>query len=393
MPSPTQKILAGIDGTTYDIGADASVAFSDAILGLPTSGGELFVYPPSTAGTKYLFQSSVLVRRSNATIRFAPGTSLDFAPGSSAASMFDVPLRNFRCHGARVQHAISAATTNRTFFLVRDRPAPQTSNNAAFYDCVFDIEQATAAPIQSFSCIRAEGYDSSGRRGLLVHRCQFLFRPGQAQGHAWTAGDEPLGACAVRTNASQGTILTGSALRGATTGAKGDCGVLVLWDCGHYSIFGDNHVSDLRLVDKSGELAPSLRSSLIRMRKPACAEGHHSLVSCSLFQNCEVDHAVSLLDAYYDHVTGNDFGGLTGHCLGVLWASGSPLVLCANGAHGLSHGTPSTAQGVFSLLNSSEVTISAGFVTEAPHGLPLLRTEGVCRGIHVSPHQVVRPGE
>jgi hypothetical protein len=200
MPSPTQQILDGINGTVYPISSlNASPAFHDAIHNLPNSGGELYVYPPLTPGTKYVFETSVTVRRSNVTMRFAPGTLLDFAPGSSASSIFFIPLRNFRCHSAHVQHSITAASTNRSIFFIQDRPLTQSSNTAAFYDCVFDIEQATTAPIESFSCIRAEGID--GRRGLLVHRSRFLFershRARGPRGIPWSSSETTSTTCSL----------------------------------------------------------------------------------------------------------------------------------------------------------------------------------------------------
>lgn len=328
-----ERVLVGRGGPFFDLDpAAAHLGLQAAVDALPSSGGELFVFPPATPGERYAFAAPVFVNADNVRLRFAPGTTLDFAPGSRADCMVHVRGRGFSCAGLSARHSIDGAVSGRSLVLVEDLGSTSASAAASFTGCRFEVLQNTSEPIEGFSCIRFTGFDRKNRKGMLVEGCTFLAPPGLPQAAAWVGG-EPTGVCALRASESQGNVITRNHFLGATESASGNSGPSIYLDACPESIVSSNVFRGLALPI-SGLGDPRLQSAVLRISTEE-QEGHHTLVVGNTFRRIDCENVISASNVNYDSINSNLFCDIGGGTRAAVQASGVLLLVCTNGFHQL----------------------------------------------------------
>lgn len=394
-------IVPGVDGTPIPIThASANVAFQTAINGLPASGGDLYVLP----GTQpYLFQESVKLNstvgnRDNVTIHFSSGAILDFHPTPSThpTELFLIQKRNFRCIGARVEHTAvgQSVVSGRSCFHVMDEDdAARTSDDAAFEDCRFRIQQG-AADVLGFTCIRATGETASNpRRGLIVARTAFVMKQGTRQSNAWS-GFDPFGICAIRGFRSASAIVTSSRFVGEPGGSHdfGNCGPMIYLDDSGENALSSNIFRKLDLLTSTAP-DPIDPPVLIRMRGQE-QEGHHTLVSANNVEDVNAYWILELDDISYDVVVANRFGRYGSICQAIIRTGsrklpmfnpgGDTLVLAGNAFRDVPGGLAVMVQ----LSNVNNVTIAGSTFSDLnPGKQPIIVDSATCANVHLAPDQ------
>ncbi len=374
MAHKTNAIQVGIGGDVIDIATPsaASAKFQEALNQLPAMGGELYVFPPDPAGTKYQIDATLTVPRNNVLLRFAPGAILDFSSSTPPTTMFDITVANFRCVGARIQHTVGSLTASgRTIFHVRDNGAVGQSNDARFEGCTFDLQQGVSN-IDGFSCIRATSNENPDdhRKGLFVSGCTFLLRPGTQQAFPWSTAGEPQGVCAIRTRKSGCSFIVGNHFRGSDLVAFGDCGPMIYMLDSPESVISCNSFRQLRLPATSGTMDVE-RSVLLRLNR-STQEGHHTLISSNLYESIRADYVVSLDDTHYNGFTGNDIGDVRDSAFAALRATRDPLVIVGNGFHDVEAAPSAQPGAVLELEFAAEAVLAGNTMTDATPGAPLL---------------------
>ncbi len=367
---------------------NAHEKFNEAIDALPDQGGTLYVSPMANGTAEYRIAGQVDVDKPNVTIEFLGGSELTFpASGSSPQNMFLVTGSGFRCHGARVRHAITNSNNakDRSFFRVE-------ADNAEFLDCYFDIKQdvsSSSVVIESFSCIRlfVDLTQSNPRKNLRVGRCTFVLQPGTGQDLPWIQPpgelSEPRGVCCIRATGLLGGILTENHFRSGSNTVKGDCGpILYLLDVEQCTV-STNTARGLRTP--GGGTAPD-RGTLVRIRGDL-REGHHTVVSCNVYEDLEASHVVVLDKVRFDYVTGNIFDLIGPGCFSVIHArNGEVLGIVANAVT-----RPAAAvapEGAIYLENVREVTLSGNALAGIPSAMKPIAIVGG-GNVQVSPYQAL----
>lgn len=389
MAHKTNAIQVGIGGDVIDIATPsaASVKFQEALNLLPAMGGELYVFPPDPAGTKYQIDATLTVPRNNVLLRFAPGAILDFSSSSPPTTMFEITVANFRCVGARIQHTVGSLTASgRTIFHVRDNGAVGQSNDARFEACTFDLQQAVAN-IDGFSCIRATSDENihDHRKGLFVSGCTFLLRPGTQQAAPWSTAGVPQGVCAIRAQKSGCCLIVGNHFRGSDMITPGDCGPMIYMLDSPESIISSNSFRQLRLAPTSWLLDVE-RSVLVRLARTT-QEGHHSVISSNLFESIRGDYVVSLDDSFYNGFCGNDIGDVRDSAFAALRATGNPLVIVGSGFHDVDASGSTQPRSVIELDGAEDIVLAGNTMTESAPGAPLV-LETATTNLHSTGAQV-----
>jgi hypothetical protein len=377
----------------------ASSAFSAAIADLSvTGGGELIIYPGYDATLslplKYLFDTTVVVNVPNVSLRFAPGAVLDFA-NSTINELFHVRAPGFRCIGAAVDHR-TVVKDGRSCFRVGDPTFGLTADRAAFVDCRFRILQNVSA-LKGFSCIRAEGGESTLREGLDVAGCTFEWLAGVRQTVAWD-GDEPYGVCAIRCRNSRGGLFTENLVFGPSEAIKGTCGPVLFLDNAPHTRITANILRGLDLIpaaDGQGNSPPG--GSLIRITTHGAHLGHRTLFAENVVRGVDARFVLELLGVRNDEVLCNVMQGIGPHCDAVLKTGqvtgvssiGMALLIAGNVMSEIEGGGQPATQGIpIWLEHVSSVTCAGGAFTDVVRSVgPVVTGPGPCSDVHVSPVQ------
>jgi hypothetical protein len=133
-----------------------------------------------------------------------------------------------------------------------------------------------------------------------------------------------------------------------------------------------------------GGSAPN-RGTLVRIRS-ILKEGHHSVVSCNVFNDLDTSHALVLDGVNDDYVTGNVFDQIGPSCFSVIHANlGVTLGVVANAITRV--GAAATPEGAIYFQGIHGATLSGNVFSGVPSTMKPIALSGGSGNVQVSPHQ------